>query len=193
MDNQVKVRGYRIELGEIEEILRQQEGVADAAVVVRGESAEEKQLVAYVTPATAAADGGRSLRTHLEKDLPRHMVPSILVGLDSLPLTANGKVDRKALPAPVRDAPEGGDAPQGAVEEALARIWCDVLGLPHVGRHDNFFDLGGHSLSALRIAAAAGRALRRHVPIDTILRCPSISGIAGVLEAAPRPVDDRGS
>jgi len=193
VDNQVKIRGYRIELGEVEEALRRQNGVGDAAVVVRGESAEEKQLVAYVTPAAAAADGGRALRASLERDVPGHMVPSIFVGLDSLPLNANGKVDRKSLPAPVREIPKGGDTPQGPVEEALARIWCDVLGLPHVGRHDNFFDLGGDSILSMQIAARAQR-VKISLDASSILELPTIADLASATtEVRPAiPDEDQG-
>ncbi len=187
MDNQVKIRGYRIELGEVEEVLRRQEGVTDAAVVVRGESAEEKQLVAYVTPAAAAADGSRPLRASLQRDVPDYMVPSIFVGLDSLPLTANGKVDRKALPSPANEVPAEGDGPQGPVEEALARIWCDVLRLPHVGRHDNFLDLGGHSLLLLQIPGRIESALGCTVAMIDLCEHQSISSLAACLVGAKTP------
>ncbi|MEX5585607.1 non-ribosomal peptide synthetase, partial [Pseudomonas lurida] len=150
-DDQVKVRGFRIELGEIEARLATADGVRDAVVIAREDEPGDKRLVAYVI-----ADGelrAADLRDHLLLSLAEHMVPSAFVLLEKFPLTTNGKLDRKALPAPDTDAlaRRGYEAPQGAVETAIAAIWQDLLKLDHVGRDDNFFELGGHSLLAVKL------------------------------------------
>src|SRR5262249_31766343 len=149
-DFQVKIRGFRIELGEIETRLVQHPAVREALVVVREEAPGEKRLVAYYTTALndgseMNAPGAEQLRLHLSAALPEYMVPAAYVRLESLPLTANGKLDRKALPAPEVDAyvVRQYEAPQGVIEELLAGIWAELLKLDQVGRHDNFFELGG--------------------------------------------------
>ncbi|KOY00806.1 non-ribosomal peptide synthetase [Pseudomonas nunensis] len=150
-DDQVKIRGYRIELGEIEARLAQHESVKDAVVLVREDVPGEKRLVAYFTGnGTADLD---SLRTHLQSALPDYMVPAAYVQLDYLPLTANGKLDRKALPVPdlASIVTRGYEAPQGEIEITLARLWAQVLNVERVGRHDHFFELGGHSLLAVNL------------------------------------------
>ncbi|NWE03709.1 non-ribosomal peptide synthetase [Pseudomonas sp. IPO3749] len=150
-DDQVKIRGFRIELGEIEAHLATAPGVRDAVVIAREDEPGDKRLVAYVIAEgeLQAAD----LRDHLLQSLAEHMVPSAFVQLDTFPLTTNGKLDRKALPAPDADAlaRRGYTAPQGAVETAIATIWQDLLKLDQVGRDDNFFELGGHSLLAVKL------------------------------------------
>ncbi len=150
-DDQVKIRGFRIELGEIQAHLANAEGVRDAVVIAREDAPGDKRLVAYVI-----AEGQLSvaqLRDHLQRHLADHMLPSAFVLLDKYPLTTNGKLDRKALPAPDAEAlaRRGYEAPQGAVELAIAAIWQDLLKLDRVGRHDNFFELGGHSLLAVKL------------------------------------------
>ncbi|WPN26096.1 non-ribosomal peptide synthetase [Pseudomonas marginalis] len=150
-DDQVKIRGFRIELGEIEAHLASADGVRDAVVIAREDAPGDKRLVAYVIAegALRAAD----LRDHLLLSLAEHMVPSAFVQLDQFPLTTNGKLDRKALPAPDAGAlaRRGYEAPRGTVENAIAAIWQDLLKLEHVGRDDNFFELGGHSLLAVKL------------------------------------------
>jgi len=157
-DEQVKIRGFRIELGEIEARLAEHAGVGEAVVLAREDAPGERRLVAYYTalePGPQAAE----LRAHLSGRLPEHMVPAAYVRLEQLPLNLNGKIDRRALPAPEAQAyaQRTYEAPQGPVEAALAVIWAEVLGLPQVGRHDNFFDLGGHSLMASAPRGPAGR------------------------------------
>jgi len=177
-DDQVKIRGYRIELGEIETQLRRHPTVNEAVVMAREDRPGEKRLVAYVT----AADGGVSadmLRTHLKGALPDYMVPAAVVVLERLPLTANGKVDRKALPEPDVEALERQPyrAPEGPMEEELARIWQELLEVERVGRDDNFFDLGGHSL----LAVAAESRLRSAgigVPLIALFQHPTIKTLA---------------
>ncbi|MCZ4093248.1 thioesterase domain-containing protein [Ensifer psoraleae] len=163
-DEQVKIRGFRIEPGEIAARLCEHALVADAAVVARDDRAGDKRLVAYVVAKTT--DGSReaagvelaaALRAHLGGLLPDYMVPAAFVRLDALPLTVNGKLDRKALPVPDDDAyaRRSYEAPQGEIETLLAGIWAELLGIERVGRHDNFFELGGHSLLAVRMLAQA--------------------------------------
>ncbi|WP_157375981.1 AMP-binding enzyme, partial [Burkholderia ubonensis] len=147
-DFQVKIRGFRIELGEIETQLARLPDVRDVAVIAREDVPGDKRLVAYLCPRAPASLDIESLRAHLKAHLPDYMVPSAFVCLEQLPLTPNGKLDRKALPAPDLDAlhTRRYEPPVGEVEHALADIWAQLLNVERVGRHDNFFDLGGHSL-----------------------------------------------
>ncbi|HEU4560714.1 MAG TPA: amino acid adenylation domain-containing protein, partial [Longimicrobium sp.] len=156
LDEQVKIRGFRIELGEIEAALRQAPGVRDCTVVAREDATGDRRLVAYVV---GEAEAG-ALRDLLRRTLPEYMVPSAFVALDALPLTANGKLDRKALPAPEGDAyaRRSYEAPLGETEQALAETWADVLGVERVGRWDHFFELGGHSLLAIKLIGRMRRA-----------------------------------
>ncbi|MER8951102.1 phosphopantetheine-binding protein, partial [Mesorhizobium sp. M0809] len=153
-DDQVKIRGFRIEPGEIAARLCEHAWVREAAVVAHGDGADDKRLIAYVVAAEAGSDHedgstlAATLRTYLSARLPDYMVPSAFVQLAALPLTANGKLDRKGLPAPDDDAYARAayEAPQGEIETTLAQIWAELLRVERVGRHDNFFELGGHSL-----------------------------------------------
>ncbi|KAB2653575.1 MAG: AMP-binding protein, partial [Verrucomicrobia bacterium] len=155
VDRQVKLRGFRIELGEIEAVLGGHPGLAQSVVLLREDRPGEARLVAYgVAARAAAAPSAGELRRHLRAGLPEHMVPSAFVFLDALPTTPNGKVDRKALPAPEADRPgtESVQGTPGTLTEALMTdLWCRVLGMARVGPDDNFFDLGGHSLLSMRL------------------------------------------
>ncbi|MDT3777026.1 amino acid adenylation domain-containing protein [Nitrospira sp. MA-1] len=159
LDHQVKIRGFRIELGEIEEVLRQQPGVREAVVVARTEASGSKRLVAYVTTDPAAGVEVATLRQGLADRLPEYMVPAVILALAQLPLSPNGKVDRTALPAPEAESQRTGayEAPQTETEQTLAAIWAQVLGLARVGRHENFFELGGDSINSLQILSRAHR------------------------------------
>ncbi|WP_213257723.1 AMP-binding enzyme, partial [Bradyrhizobium sp. sBnM-33] len=156
-DDQVKIRGFRIEPGEIAARLSEHAWVRDAVVVAQEDRSGEPRLVAYVVAVAehaGEAEGSElaaTLRAHVSARLPDYMVPSAFVRLAALPLTVNGKLDRKALPRPADQAYARGiyEAPQGEIETALATIWAELLGLERVGRHDNFFALGGHSLLAV--------------------------------------------
>ncbi|WP_454674051.1 amino acid adenylation domain-containing protein [Achromobacter pestifer] len=149
LDFQVKIRGLRIELGEIESRLLAQAGVREAVVVAANGPGGGQRLVAYVAPQVDSA----ALRTALARELPEYMVPSQIIPLEALPLSANGKIDRKALPAPVFDDQTSATPPQGPLETAIAGIWADVLGCTSVGREANFFELGGDSILSLQIVA----------------------------------------
>ena len=160
LDHQVKIRGYRIELGEIEAVLGEHEEVRTAVVLAREDVPGDRRLVAYVVPLGEVQPGVEELRRQLLGKLPEYMVPSAFVFLPTLPVTSNGKVDRKALPAPGQERPDLAStyvAPRTAAEEVLAKIWCTVLGLDEVGINDNFFDLGGDSILSIQIVSRAGR------------------------------------
>jgi amino acid adenylation domain-containing protein/thioester reductase-like protein/non-ribosomal peptide synthase protein (TIGR01720 family) len=164
MDHQVKMRGFRIELGEIEVRLRQHPKVKEAVVIVREEPGAGKQLAAYLVPADSLGSV-EELRGFLKESLPDYMVPSVFVVLDSLPLNANGKLDRKSLPAPeCRADSRRYIAPRNLTEHVLASIWRDLLNVARVGMHDNFFALGGDSILAIQIVSRAGRVGVRLVP-----------------------------
>jgi amino acid adenylation domain-containing protein len=185
-DHQVKVRGFRIELGEIEARLLGHRQVKEATVLAREEVGGEKRLVAYVVPEVAeAAPSVATLRAHLLAVLPEYMVPSAFVMLERFPLTLNGKLDRKALPAPELEAylSRQYEAPQGEVEEILAGIWQELLGVERVGRHDNFFELGGHSLLSLALIREIAEAFALDLSPATVFRYPTIVQLSAVLES----------
>jgi amino acid adenylation domain-containing protein/non-ribosomal peptide synthase protein (TIGR01720 family) len=195
VDTQVKIRGHRIELGEVETVLRAHPGVSDAAVVVR-EDGGARRLAAYVVGRGDEALTGAALRTHLKERVPEYMVPASITVMDALPLTANGKVDRRALPAPdaARDeaAAEFVEA-HGAVEETLARIWAEVLRMEKVGVHDNFFELGGDSILSIQVMSRASQAGLRLTPKQmfqhqTIAELAPVAGTAAQVEAEQGPV-----
>ncbi|WP_232001195.1 non-ribosomal peptide synthetase, partial [Mycobacterium sp. 1165178.9] len=173
VDEQVKIRGYRIELGEVRSALAALEGVEQAAVIAREDRPGDKRLVGYVT---GSADP-TAARSVLGERLPPYMVPAAVVVLEALPITANGKLDTRALPAP--DYTAGGyRAPSDAVEEILAGIYAQVLGFERVGVDDSFFDLGGDSLSAMRVIAAVNASLDAGLPVRTLFEAPTIAQLA---------------
>lgn len=182
-DHQVKVRGYRIELGEIESQLLSHPHVRGAAVIVREDMPGEKRLVAYVTPQARSELTPHELRSHLRSTLPEYMVPNAYVMLDALPITTNGKVDRRALPAPIALMNEEYEAPQGDIEEVLAELWQGLLPVERVGRRDNFFDLGGHSLLATRVVSRVCEQLEVVLPLKAIFEAPRLHQLASRIEA----------
>ncbi|GMT96872.1 hypothetical protein KH5H1_09910 [Corallococcus caeni] len=186
VDFQVKVRGFRIELGEVESALRQHAAVKDAVVMAKGEG-EEKRLVAYVAPKPGAALDTKALKADLRQRLPEYMVPGTVVVLEALPLNANGKVDRKALPEP--DAPTSGgtyEAPRTELEAKLAAIWAQVLRVPRVGVRDDFFALGGHSLLATQVVSRVRTETGAELPLRALFEAPSVESLASRVEAALR-------
>ncbi len=187
MDNQLKIRGFRIELGEIESVLAQHEFVEEAVVVAREDAPGDKRLVAYVIPVKGKQITRDDLRTHLRQNLPEYMVPSGFVTLDKFPLTPNGKVDRRALPAPDRVSQEAirlKIQPRNAVEEVVAGIWSEVLRSDNVGAHDNFFDLGGHSLLATRVISRLRQALQIELPLRAMFEAPTVAELADRIQKA---------
>ena len=174
-DEQVKIRGYRIECGEVRAALAGLDGVQQAVVIAREDRPGDKRLVGYVT-GTADPAG---IRAALAERLPGYMVPAAVVGLAALPLTPNGKLDTRALPAPeYQDTGGGYRAPAGAIEEILAGIYAQVLGLERVGVDDSFFDLGGDSLSAMRVIAAVNTALDAGLAVRTLFEAPTVAQLA---------------
>jgi acyl carrier protein len=183
IDGQVKLRGFRIELGEIEARLREHPAVREAAATVREDAPGERRLVAYFTAQGEDGADTAALRAHLSARLPDYMVPAAFVRLDALPLTANNKLDRRALPAPEGEAFAAAayEPPAGALEETLAQIWAECLGLERVGRHDNFFELGGHSLLAARVIALVRERLGAELPLQLMFASPTVAQLAAGL------------
>ena len=174
VDEQVKIRGYRIECGEVQAALAGLDGVAQAVVVAREDRPGDKRLVGYVT---GTADPG-GIRAQLGERLPAYMVPAAVVVLEALPLTVNGKLDTRALPAPEYQDAEGYRAPADPVEEILAGIYAQVLGLERVGVDDSFFDLGGDSLSAMRVVAAINTSLDAGLAVRAVFEAPTVAQLA---------------
>jgi amino acid adenylation domain-containing protein len=189
IDNQVKIRGFRIELGEIEAVLAQHPDVLQAVVVVREDNPGNKYLAAYLVPKLEAAAPPKSseLRSFLLAKLPDYMVPGAFVFLETMPLTPNGKIDRRVLPAPDSSRREQEDkfvAPSTPTEEILAAIWAEVLGLQLVCINDNFFDLGGHSLLATQIISRIWEAFKIELPLRHLFEAPTIASLSQAVETA---------
>ncbi|HEX2094684.1 MAG TPA: amino acid adenylation domain-containing protein, partial [Longimicrobiaceae bacterium] len=179
LDHQVKIRGFRIEPGEVEAALARVPGVRESVVVAREDVPGDPRLVAYVVAEPGAGDPLPGLRQALRAELPEYMVPGAFVALDALPVTPNGKVDLRALPAP--DGLHGGAreyvAPRTALEEVLAAMWAEVIGVERVGMRDNFFEVGGHSLLAARVVARI-RVLKVEVPVRALFEAPTVEELA---------------
>jgi amino acid adenylation domain-containing protein/non-ribosomal peptide synthase protein (TIGR01720 family) len=189
IDQQVKIRGFRIEPGEIETLLRRQPGVRDCAVVVREDAPGDRRLVAYV----AGGADAEALRAAVRAALPDYMVPAAFVEVEALPLTPGGKLDLRALPAP---GPGGGEAeyvaPRTPAEETLAALWAQVLRVERVGAHDSFFEIGGHSLLAVRMLFLVRQAFRVELPLRAVFERPTVAALAKAVQdargrAAPAP------
>src|SRR3982074_1271553 len=189
-DHQVKIRGFRIEPGEIEVALAQHEGVVQAAVIAREDRADDKRLVGYVVPAAGHAPDPTMLRQHLAHTLPDYMIPAAFVMLDALPLTPSGKLDRNALPAPDQQPVTEYTPPRTATEKVLAGLWAETFGLERVGIHDNFFDLGGHSLLVTHLISKIRATFEVELPLGTLFEVSPIAGLGERLDqaqAAARP------
>jgi amino acid adenylation domain-containing protein len=187
-DHQVKIRGYRIELGEVEAALAGHSAVDGAVVVVREDVPGDRRLVAYVTGRTPNVD---EMRTHLLRTLPEHMVPSAFVSLEALPLTANGKVDRRSLPLPSALRPDLAKAyiaPRTPLERSFAEIWQEVLGVDQVGVHDDFFSLGGDSMRSVRVVAFA-KERGIELTLQDLFRHRTVAELAGAVGSAGGAMD----
>jgi acyl carrier protein len=185
-DYQVKVRGFRIELGEIETVLCGHESVSEVAVMVR-EEGRDRRLVAYVVAKERTARdvvvGASELRSYLRQRVPDYMIPAAFVMLGEMPLTINGKVDRRALPAPGEQPRESVYQPSRTpVEEVLAEIWAEVLKVERVGVEDNFFELGGHSLLATQVMSRVHKAFNVEVPLRSLFESPTVAHLASMIE-----------
>ena len=188
-DHQIKIRGFRIELGEIEAALAQHPSVRQTIVTLHESASGDQRLVSYVVAQPACAPSAIELRNFLKEKLPEHMVPAAFVLLDSFPLTPNGKVDRRALPAPGNTESELDEAFVGfrnPTEELLAGIWAQVLGVGRVGIYDNFFDLGGHSLLATQVVSRIREAFQVEMPLRRLFETPTVAGLAESLELLRR-------
>ncbi len=198
IDGQVKLRGFRIELGEIEAVLSEHPQVRAAAVALREDTPGVQRLVAYVVPAEEPRTENQEphgesaklntqnskLRTFLRERLPDYMVPSAFVALGGLPVSANGKVDRAALPAPTPPRPAAAALPQGAVEGLIAGVWRELLGQEQIGREDNFFDLGGHSLLLVKAHARLAALVETPLSLVDLFRFPTVAALAAHLAGA---------
>lgn len=186
-DEQIKVRGFRVETGEIEALLGEHAGVREAAVVARESADGEKVLVAYAVVHPEAGVDASRLREHLERQLPHYMVPSEVLLLDELPLSPNGKLDRRALPEPTGRRPESTGVyvePRTATEAVLARIWGDELRIDRVGAHDHFFAIGGHSLLAAKVMSRVRGTLQVDLSLRELFLHPTVAGLARAADLA---------
>ena len=186
MDHQIKLRGFRIELGEIEAVLAKHPSVQQCLAMAREDAPGDQRLVAYVVPASGAAVEDEELRAHLKRSLPDFMLPSTFVELQQFPLTPNGKIDRKALPAPKYKDSEEYTAPRSPIEEVVAGIWAEVLRLPQVGIHNDLFALGGHSLLATQVISRVRQACKTEIPLRALFEAPTVAGLAGLIAKASR-------
>jgi amino acid adenylation domain-containing protein len=193
LDRQVKIRGFRVELDGIEAVLRKHPLVNDAAVV-QGSGSIEKTLVAYLVPKHGAVLNTADVKRFVHTKLPEYMVPTKVVVLDALPLTDGGKVDRRALPIPDTDlAARSGNftPPVTLTEERIGRLWCEVLGMKDVGRHDHFFELGGQSLLAAQIVSRIRKELQVEIPLRLIFEAPTVAQLAECVDEALRLRESR--
>ncbi len=180
-DSQVKVRGFRVELGEIEAVLGQHPGVRETVVLAQQDVGGDMYLTAYVVPTQEQPLATPALRSFLKQKLPEYLLPSAFVLLDSLPLTPTGKIDRRALPSLIQARPEpeaGFVSPRTRIEQMLARVWAEILGLEQVGIHDSFFELGGHSLLATRVISRVRTTFQVALPLRRFFEAPTVAGLA---------------
>jgi amino acid adenylation domain-containing protein len=187
LDQQVKVRGFRIEVGEIETVLTSHPAVRESVVIVREDVPGDRRLVAYVVGGPQLTPSASELRKYVQQKMPDYMVPSVFVFVEALPLTANGKVDRRGLPRPNLSQVEVGAnfvAPASSVEKVIADVWSKILGLDHVGVYDNFFNVGGHSLLATQLISRIRAVLQVELPLRAVFEAPTVAGLAERAEAA---------
>jgi acyl carrier protein len=197
LDHQVKIRGFRVELGEIEAQLLAQPGVCEAAVVAQ-ESHNGNRLVAYVAPHADVLLNSVLLKTALNSVLPDYMLPSQFVFLDTLPLSPNGKVDRQRLPIPDQLNDQDYEPPAGSIETLVSEVWAEILEVPRVGLHNNFFDLGGHSLLLIKVQCRLEERMDTRIAIVDLFKYTTVASLAKFLgqerpELLPSPRQrDRG-
>ena len=195
IDQQVKLRGFRIELGEIEAVLSQHPAIQESVVLLREDVPGDQRLVAYVVPHTETTLplATSELRHFLKEKLPDYMLPSAFVVLDCLPMTPNGKHDRRALRAPETDRPDLPVAfavPRTVLEAQVAAIWGEVLRLQRVGVYDNFFELGGHSLLATQVISRIRNTFHVEMPLRRLFEAPTVAGLAEYLATSQPPTQD---
>jgi len=186
LDNQIKIRGFRIELGEIEAALSEHTGVREAVVMAREAGPGNNMLVAYIVPQNGRPPGAAELRRFLKESLPEHMIPSAFVEMERMPLSANGKLDRRALPAPRSVRPELEQsfvAPRNKIEETINAIWVEVLKIDRIGVNDSFFELGGHSLLATQVASRLRKAFEIEIPLRSLFENPTIAELGETVDA----------
>src|SRR5262249_8971322 len=188
IDHQVKIRGFRIELGEIESALNQHPAIRESVVVAVAHSSGDKRLAAYLVPSGTGPIPIDELRAHLQASVPDCMSPAAFTVLERLPLSPNGKVDRRALPAPEFVAGADRTAPRDLVEQRLVGLWERVLDVRPVGVRDNFFSLGGHSLTALRLMAEVEKEFSVRLPVSAVFQSPTIEALAPMLRNDSAPV-----
>ncbi|MGE5400776.1 MAG: amino acid adenylation domain-containing protein, partial [Ignavibacteriales bacterium] len=185
IDNQVKVRGFRIELQEIESQRKSYVGIQEAVVVLREDRPSDKRLIGYVVMGDAKQFDSLALQRYLRGRLPDYMIPSFIMKLDALPMTPNGKIDRKKLPAPDRENINGGYSEQLTMtEEVLVNIWADVLNMKSIARHQNFFDLGGHSLLATQLISRIRDAFNIELPLNSLFESKDLASMAEIIDAS---------
>jgi amino acid adenylation domain-containing protein len=194
IDHQIKIRGFRVEPAEIEAVLKRHPAVQQAVLIPLEEKSGDKRLVAYVVPFAGSTISPEELRALAHQSLPEYMVPSAFVPLHSLPLNANGKLDRRALPSPdqARESSHEEQAmPQSPIEQSIAAIWCEVLSLPRVGVQENFFELGGHSLLATQVMSRVCNQFQVRLPLRTLFEAPTVGGLAAaVAQVQPQNADE---
>jgi acyl carrier protein len=177
-DHQVKIRGFRVEPGEIEFALGSHPDVDEIIVTVREDSPGKETLVAYIVSRQRPAPTAEELRYFLKEKLPDHLIPSAFVTLEGIPLTPNGKIDRKALPPPDKTNRRNFAPPRNPIEHALARLWAEVLGVEQVGVHDNFFELGGHSLLGIQLLSRVQDSFQVELPLVLMFESPTVADLA---------------
>jgi len=186
IDEQVKIRGFRIELGEIESVIAHHPAVRQSHVIIREDAPGDKRITAYVVSRAGAELEAGELRSFLRERLPAYMIPSAFINLEAIPLTPNGKIDRRALPAPGVElvAPGTYSPPSNQIEELLANLWASTLGVARVGRNDSFFELGGHSLLATKMMSRARDMFQVELPLRTLFEDPFLASMADAIEKA---------
>ena len=188
LDHQVKIRGFRIELGEIENTIASHPEIKEAVVIARTENSENKQLVAYLTLVQKNSNSilptPTTLREYLQQQLPEYMIPSAFVILDAIPLTPNGKINRRALPKPNKSSYINNDfiAPRDRIQQKLADIWSELLDVNPIGIKDNFFELGGHSLLAINLMSQISKHFEKNLPLVTLFTAPTIEKLAKAIQ-----------